>query len=173
MLCSVTPPADQPPECGVRIDDRKWENSASAKSRTRLDHARSAPRNSARGDTLHLLRTDRLACGGQCGPRARAQFAMCMDESRHHRGTALFTLRCEPAGTRRGAGPVAVVRKTYAGMRYVGCTAVSHSRLNAFRITMYGQKPRAQYTWRVHVFPGLKQQRQKIHSASSGPGLHG
>ena len=149
------------------------ENSASAKSRTRLDHTRSAPRNSARSDTLHHLHTDHLTCGGQCGPRARAQFARCMDESRHHRGKALLTRRCEPAGTSLGAGPVAVVRKTYAGMRYVGSTAVSHSRINAFRITMCGQKPRAQYMWRIHVFPGLRQQRQKIHSASSGPGLRG
>ena len=157
----------------MRIDDRKWENSASAKSRTRLDHTRSAPRNSARSDTLHHLRTDHLTCGGQCGPRARAQFATCMDKSHHHRGTALLTLYCEPARTRLGAGPGAVVRETYAGMRYDGCSAVSHSRLKALRITMCGQKPRAQNTWRVHVFPGLKQQLQKVHSASSGPGLHG
>ena len=100
-----------------------WINTASARSRTWPNHTLSAPRNSARGDTLHLLRTDHLACGGQCGPRARAQFATCMDKSHHHRGTALLTLRCEPARTRLGAGPVAVVRETYAGKRYDGCSA--------------------------------------------------
>ena len=78
---------------------QEMENTASAKSRTQL------------------------AGGGQCGPRARAQFATCMDKSHHHRGTALLTLHCEPARTRLGAGPVAIVRETYAGKRYDGCSA--------------------------------------------------
>ena len=166
VLWSVTPPADQPPECGVRIDDR-WPGHGER------SHAHRIQRSQEMENTASAKSRTQLACGGQCGPRARAQFATCMDKSHHHRGTALLTLRCEPARTRLGAGPVAVVRETYAGLRYDGCSAVSHSRLKALRITMCGQKPRAQNTWRVHVFPGLKQQRQKIHSASSGPGLHG
>ena len=71
-----------------------------------------------------------------------------MDEPRHRSGAAIFTRRGEPAGTRLEAGPVAKVCKTRTDMRYDGCTAVSHSWINALRMTMCGQRSHAQYMWK-------------------------